>query len=205
MTGEEDEEARTEDQAGHGRVRLYQAAKSGRSARVTRRVIAQGKYIRLVDVDGWEFAERCNARGVVAVVAITPDRRIVLTEQLRRAVGVRVIDLPAGLAGDTPGDENEALAIAAKRELVEEVGYDADAMVELATTPPSPGLTSELVTFFRADGLRKVSAGGGVEGEGIVVHEVPLAELDRFLDEQKKRGALIDVKLFAGLHLAKES
>jgi ADP-ribose pyrophosphatase len=122
---------------------------------VSRRVIAEGKYIRLVDVDGWEFVERCNASGVVAIIAITADHKIVLTEQKRRAVGKMVIDLPAGLAGDTPGDESEALAIAARRELIEEVGYDVSSMRELETTPPSPGLTSELVTFFAAEGIKR--------------------------------------------------
>lgn len=171
---------------------------------MTVRVIAEGKYVRLVDADGWEYAERRNARGVVAIVAITPDGRIVLTEQLRRAVGCAVIDLPAGLAGDDPSAADEPLANAAHRELVEETGYEASDMQGLASSPPSPGLTSEVVTFFRAEGLKRVNAGGGVEGEGITVHEVPLAELEKFLAAESAKGKLVDVKLYAGLYLAKK-
>ena len=171
---------------------------------MTRRVIAEGKFIRLLDVDGWEYAERKNARGVVAIIAITSDERIILTEQRRTAVGCPVIDLPAGLAGDDASNKDEPLANAAHRELIEETGYEATDMQGLATTPPSPGLTSELVTFFRAEGLKKVGAGGGVDNEGITVHEVPLAELEKFLAEHRAKSKLIDVKIYAGLYLAKK-
>ena len=74
-----------------------------------------------------------------------------------------MIDLPAGLAGDGPGTEE--LVTAARRELLEETGYDARRLTLLAHAPTSPGLTTEVVSFFRAAGLKKVAAGGGIEGE----------------------------------------
>ncbi len=63
---------------------------------------------------------------------------------------------------------------AARRELIEETGYDARRFTLLAHAPTSPGLTTEVVTFFRAAGLKKVGAGGGIEGEDIVIHTVKL-------------------------------
>jgi ADP-ribose pyrophosphatase len=165
-------------------------------------VVASGKFLRLVKRGKWEFVERVGATGVVAIVAVTSEHRIVLTEQQRPPVQRAVIDLPAGLSGDEPGSAEEGLRTAAERELEEEVGYRATAWAELGEGPPSPGLTSEVVTFFRARGLSKVSQGGGIAGERITVHEVPIENLRPWLEEAKAKGAMIDLKIYAGLFLA---
>jgi ADP-ribose pyrophosphatase len=75
----------------------------------------------------------------------------------------------------------------------------------LATCATSPGMTSEVVTIFRAHGLRRVSAGGGVAGEDIRVHEVPLAEVDAWLGARARDGFTIAVKVYAGLYFARVS
>lgn len=164
-------------------------------------ILAAGRHLRLVSQDGWEFAERAGVTGVVAIVAVTDDGRIVLTEQFRAPIGGRVIDLPAGLAGDVPGGETEELAEAARRELLEETGYEAREIRYLAHGPSSAGMTSEIITFFRAEGLKKVGPGGGEASEDIVVHEVPLERIDGWLRDRMSRGVQVETKLFAGLHL----
>ena len=55
-------------------------------------------------------SDRPGVTGIVTVVAVTDDGRLVLTEQFRKPVGRRVIELPAGLAGDGTGSETEELA-----------------------------------------------------------------------------------------------
>ncbi len=163
-------------------------------------VMGAGHWLRLVHVDGWEFVERVKATGVVAIVAVTAEGELLLTEQYRRSVDGRVIDLPAGLAGDV--EATEELATAAQRELLEETGYDARRFVRLADSPTSPGLTTETVTFFRATNLKKVAEGGGVEGEDIEIHAVKLSRIDAWLRRQARAGKHIDCKVFAGLHFA---
>ncbi len=120
-------------------------------------ILGGGRFLRLVRADGWEFVERVRATGVVAIVAVTADGELILTEQFRASVKGPVIDLPAGLAGDGPGTEE--LVTAARRELMEETGYDARRLSLLAHAPTSPGLTTEVVSFFRATGLKKVARG----------------------------------------------
>src|SRR3954470_2526008 len=95
------------------------------------RVIAEGRYITMVDDAGWEYVTRHGITGIVVLVAMTPAREIVLVEQYRPPVRRRVIELPAGLVGDVAGHEAETLSAAAHRELVEETGFQAREMVEL--------------------------------------------------------------------------
>lgn len=166
-------------------------------------VLGAGRFLRLVRVDGWEFVERVRATGVVAIVAVTTAGELILTEQFRRSQNGRVIDLPAGLAGDGPGSEE--LVTAARRELIEETGYDARRLTLLAHAPTSPGLTTEVVSFFRAAGVKKVGAGGGVEGEDIVIHTVDLARAEAWLRRQTRSGKHIDCKVYAGLYFARQA
>jgi ADP-ribose pyrophosphatase len=166
-------------------------------------VLAAGRFLRLVNANGWEFVERVRATGVVAIVAVTSDDELILTEQFRPSMKGQVIDLPAGLAGDGPGSEE--LVTAARRELIEETGYDARRFTLLAHAPTSPGLTNEVVSFFRATGLKKISAGGGVEGENIRIRSIKLNRADAWLRRRSRAGAHIDCKVYAGLHFAQQS
>ena len=165
-----------------------------------RTVIGKGKFLQLVRDGKWEIAERVNARGAVAVVAVTDNREFVLTDQFRHAVGCRVIDLPAGLSGDVPGQENEAMALSALRELDEETGFQAGELEHLADCPSSPGLTSEIVSYFYANGVTRMNAGGGIENEQIDVQTPKLRTIKKWLAEQVAAGKLIDPKVYAGLY-----
>jgi ADP-ribose pyrophosphatase len=168
----------------------------------TTEIIASGKFLRLVRRRRWEYADRINSSGAVVIVAVTDDRRIVLIQQYRLPLDREVIELPAGLAGDTPGGADESFAVAARRELLEETGYQCREMIELMTGPTSAGLSTEVVTLFRATGLTKVHAGGGTEHEQIEVHEVPLDEVLGWLRRKSDQGMLIDPKVYAGLYFA---
>ncbi len=168
----------------------------------TKRILFRGRHLEFIDADGWEYAHRPQATGVVILVPITDDDRIVLVEQYRIPVAATVIELPAGLAGDIQGEEDEPLVAAARRELLEETGYEAADIELLTEGPPSPGVSSEVTSFFLARGLRKTGPGGGDEDESITVREVPLGELDAWLLAARERGAMVDPKLYAGLWLA---
>ncbi|MCA9257781.1 MAG: NUDIX hydrolase [Planctomycetales bacterium] len=164
------------------------------------RVLYEGHYLALVARGRWEYATRTVKRPAVAIVAITDDRKVVLVEQYRIPVGCNVVEIPAGLTGDVEGAEDEALLVAAQRELLEETGYEADRWTELGFSYSSPGLTDESLMIFLAEGLRRVHGGGGDASENIQVHEVPL---DAAVEWGRQRSAVVDLKLLAGLQLAK--
>lgn len=167
-----------------------------------RRILAEGRFVRMVKEGGWEWAERVRVAGVVAVAPVTPDNRLVLTEQYRRPVDARVIDLPAGLAGDVAGAEDEPLLVAARRELMEETGYESDRWELLTEGPTSPGMTNEMITFFLARNAQRTGSGGGDGSEDIEVHAVPLDTLHPWLEAKRAAGVLIDPKAYAGAYFA---
>jgi ADP-ribose pyrophosphatase len=169
------------------------------AADIPREVLGQGKFLQLVREGRWEIAERVGCRGAVAIVAVSEHRELILTEQYRPAVQARVIDLAAGLVGDEPGHEHEPISESARRELLEETGYAAAQLIPLATCPSSPGLTSEVVSYFLAANARRRTAGGGVAHEAIVVHAIPLRTVRRWLLRQADAGVMIDIKVYAAL------
>jgi ADP-ribose pyrophosphatase len=164
------------------------------------RVLAETKYLKLIDRDGWFFVERPNASGVAVILAVTDEGRLLLVEQLRPALNQTVIELPAGLAGDEHHHSAEDLETAARRELLEETGYACRTMEPLVTCASAPGLASEVMTLFRASGLTRQGPGGGVPGENIVVHEVPVAEVHAWLKARAAAGAMVAIKVYAGLY-----
>jgi ADP-ribose pyrophosphatase len=159
----------------------------------------RGRYLSLVERAHWEFVTRSNAHAVAVLVATTPEREIVLVEQYRRPLDARVIELPAGLVGDT-GDPNEAVLDAAGRELIEETGFEARSLEVVMECPTSSGMTDEVITFVRADRLRRVGPGGGDDSEDIEVHVVPLGEVDAWLDDRRAQGLPLDPKIYTALY-----
>lgn len=167
-----------------------------------RSVMYEGQHLRLIREGHWEYADRTKASGAAVIVAVTDDRHLILTEQYRIPVGRRVVELPAGLIGDVEGTEDEQIEEAARRELLEETGYQASELKLLTVGPPTAGLASEIVAFVLATGIKRVSAGGGVEHEQIEVHAVPLDGVAGWLAARGGETLYIDPKVYAGLYFA---
>lgn len=163
--------------------------------------LGEGKWLRLLRRGRWEYAERTHGEGLaVVIIAVTPADELLFVEQYRAALDARVIELPAGLVGDQ--DASDTLEAAARRELVEETGWEPGGVEVLTIGPTTAGMSSERAAFVRASALVKVGDGGGVEHEDIVVHAVPLGEAAAWLAARCAGGCEIDLKAWAGLWLA---
>jgi ADP-ribose pyrophosphatase len=171
---------------------------------MTDRIVAETRFLRLVDRSGWYFVERPNSKSVVTILSLTPERCLIFVEQFRPPLGRKVIEFPAGLVGDEHGQEDEAPVVAARRELIEETGYEPHDLELVASTATSPGIANELVHFILAWNLERIGSGGGVGSENIVVHEVPIAEARGWLKERERDGLVIAAKVYAGLYFANE-
>ena len=142
------------------------------------RLPPEGRFLRLLSHRGWEWVERTNTSAAVVIAAITAERQLVLVEQYRIPLGRRVIELPAGLVGDLAETKEEDMIEAARRELLEETGYEAATIDALLDGPSSSGLTNEVFTLLLARNARRVGPGGGDATEDIRVHVAPLDAID---------------------------
>jgi ADP-ribose pyrophosphatase len=166
--------------------------------------IARGKYLSLLRRANWEYAKRLNSRGVVIIAALTENHELILVEQYRVPLSNYCIEMPAGLVGDGL-DTQEDLLTAAKRELLEETGYEASHFEVIISGPSSPGLTSEIYTLLFASQLKKTAAGGGIGDENIKIHVVPVSTAYLWLKEQSKNNKLVDPKILAALYYISSS
>jgi ADP-ribose pyrophosphatase len=111
------------------------------------RVIYDGHIVRLELQDGkWEIVRHADA---VSVLALDEQGRMLCVQQPRRAIGRPTVEAPAGLI-----DPGETPAQAARRELQEEAGLDAD-MELLTRYYSSPGFCDEEIFLFKATNLRE--------------------------------------------------
>jgi ADP-ribose pyrophosphatase len=157
-------------------------------------IVWQGKYITVRRWGTWEYVGR--ARGIhAAVILAMIDGDVLLVEQHRVPLGGLCLELPAGLVGDN--SDGEQVEVAAARELEEETGYRPERIEILGRFASSPGMVSETFSLVRAIGLTKVGSGGGVPGENITVHRVPVAQVPAFVAAKRAQGVFMDVKLLA--------
>lgn len=164
-------------------------------------LLGKGKYLDLWKRGSWEYCKRPFSDVAIGILAINDQEQVILVEQFRVPIGQSVIELPAGLVGDDLAGED--LMEAGKRELLEETGYEALAIRPILDSPTSAGMTSERTVIAFAHPVRKVSAGGGVDGENIVIHEIPLARCLDWLESKNREGVPVDFKIHAALMAAR--
>ncbi len=104
-----------------------------------------------------------------AVIAVTPDRQMVLVEQYRHGLGRTSLELPSGVI-----EQGEQPMQAAQRELLEETGYQAAGWEFLADLAPEPSRTAHRAHFFIANDARATGCAQPDANEIINVRLVPV-------------------------------
>ena len=162
-------------------------------------IMWEGRFVVAKKRGRWEYVSRARNIRAAVILAVDAEDHVILVEQFRVPLGKICVELPAGLIGDhdDPDDpgQDEDPSIAASRELEEETGYRAGRMENLGEFYSSPGMVSESFSLFSAHDLERIGPGGGVPGENITVHRVPLAGLSAFIADRRAQGDAIDVKL----------
>jgi ADP-ribose pyrophosphatase len=112
-------------------------------------------------------ADWCN------IVPITAAGEVVMVRQHRYGTDEETLELPGGMID--PGDPSPLEA--ARRELLEETGYRADAIVQTGVIAPNPALQSNRTFSFLARDVVRVGEVSLDGGEDIEVVTVPLGEI----------------------------
>ncbi|PFA63891.1 ADP-ribose pyrophosphatase [Bacillus sp. AFS015802] len=149
--------------------------------------IYQGKIIDL-QVDEVELPNGKTSKrelikhpGAVAVIALTPEGKMVMVEQYRKALEKSIIEIPAGKL--EPGEEPDTTAL---RELEEETGYGCGNLEHLISFYTSPGFADELVHLYIAHDLYMIEESKEAdEDEFVQLMEVTVEEAAQLIKEQR--------------------
>jgi len=142
-------------------------------------------YSNNVDIDG-ESAHRefIEHSGGVCVCALDEEHNVLMVEQYRYGAQKFLLELPAGRLG-----RHEDPSHCAKREFLEETGYQAHAFDFLGHIYATPAYNSERISCFLATGLNFINQDLD-EGEYLDVKKVPLLTLK----EMVLKGEIEDAK-----------
>jgi ADP-ribose pyrophosphatase len=136
-----------------------------------------------------EVVEHADA---VTIVPIDGDGNVVLVRQYRHALGMDLLELPAG--GIEDGEEP---LVAAQRELREETGLAAGSLVVLGGFYSAPGFLTEYLHLFLATDLTESPLAPDPD-EFVEVVRIPVPELQAMI----ARGDVQDSKTIAGVAMA---
>ena len=106
------------------------------------------------------------------VVPVMASGEVAMVEQWRHAIGRASLEFPAGAV-----DAGEAPLAAARRELREEAGIEADALEPLATLATEPARHTNWAHVYLARDARLVAPPAPEASEDLVQRRVPAADL----------------------------
>jgi 8-oxo-dGTP pyrophosphatase MutT (NUDIX family) len=133
-----------------------------------------------------------DSRDWINVVPVTPSGNLVLIRQFRHGTASMVWEIPGGMMD--PGDANPEHA--ARRELLEETGYEPEDMVFLGAVHPNPAIQNNRCHTFLARNARPLRAQRLDTSEDIEVREASWPEVARMVDEGQITHSLVLTALF---------
>ena len=76
-----------------------------------KKILGEGKYLRLINEDGWEYAQRKNCSGIVIVVAMTSKKKFCWSSSCGVRLGKKSSNFPPGLLMTEPASRKKVLRL----------------------------------------------------------------------------------------------
>ena len=142
---------------------------------------------------GWTYVERLGEKPAVLIIARTEKSgRVVLVRQYRVPLDCYALEFPAGLA-----DAGESIEETARRELLEETGFEGRITSIGPALCSSPGLTNELVSIVTMEVAEEPARAASPEAsEEIKVLTPSLDELGVLIQGASAARVIIDSRLY---------
>ncbi len=110
----------------------------------------------------------------VNVVALTPDRQLILVRQYRHAVEAPVLELPGGVMDASDANAEQA----ARRELLEEAGFASDRWLKISSLYANPAThTNRMHSFLALDATPQGAQALDCGEEGLSLQLMPLDDV----------------------------
>lgn len=128
----------------------------------------------------------------VNVIALTPDRRLVMIEQYRHGSAAVELEIPGGMT-----DPSDASPVAAAlRELREETGYAGENPRIIGQNCPNPAIMSNVCYTVLVENCHCVHPLQLDGGEDLITRLMPMAEIPHLVAAGKIRHSLVVVALY---------
>lgn len=165
---------------------------------ISSEMIYEGRILNLrkdkvhVKDDKTSYREIIEHNGGVALAAVTPEGKMVMVRQFRKAAEKAVLEVPAGKI-----EKNEDHKLTAERELKEETGYTAGKIEYMTSFYSSIGYSTEVIYLYFATDLTPGETEFD-ESEAIEIIEYDLPELKHMVFS----GEIEDAKTIAAILMA---
>ena len=159
------------------------------------RLLCRGRRFALASI----VVEACGDRverdlllhpGAAVVLPVTRSGEVVFVEQWRVGCTCKLLELPAGTL--EPGEDPLACA---RRELLEETGYGGGEWSLLLQVYPSPGVSTEKMYIYLAEGVEKIQEPSPERGEHLTTRTIPKEQAL----QMALRGEILDAKTLLAL------
>jgi 8-oxo-dGTP pyrophosphatase MutT (NUDIX family) len=125
----------------------------------------------------------------VNIIPVTADKQVVLIRQFRAGIRAHTLEIPGGMVDPTDAAPMEA----ARREMLEETGYDSSEIRFLGKIHPNPAIQDNFCHSFLASGAHRADQPKPESMEEVQTVLVPLDRVPALISSGEISHALVVV------------